>query len=39
MRWINHYLRGPGGEMPPHAVDYGSAVKAADDADEEKTDS
>ncbi len=23
MRWMNHYLKGPGGEPPPHAIDYG----------------
>lgn len=33
MRWIDHYLRGPGGEMPAHELDYGSAV--AEDSDED----
>lgn len=23
MRWMDHYLKGPGGEPPPHAIDYG----------------
>ena len=23
MRWMNHYLKGPGGEPPPHPLDYG----------------
>ena len=23
MRWMNHYLQGSGGEMPPPAIDYG----------------
>lgn len=22
MRWMNHYLKGPGGEPPPYALDY-----------------
>jgi hypothetical protein len=26
MRWMDHYLKGPGGEAPPHDVDYGPAV-------------
>jgi dipeptidyl aminopeptidase/acylaminoacyl peptidase len=23
MRWMNHYLKGPGGQMPPPTIDYG----------------
>jgi len=23
MRWMEHYLKGPGGDPPPHALDYG----------------
>jgi dipeptidyl aminopeptidase/acylaminoacyl peptidase len=22
MRWMSHYLKGPGGEPPPHEIDY-----------------
>ena len=22
MRWMEHYLQGPGGEPPPHELDY-----------------
>jgi dipeptidyl aminopeptidase/acylaminoacyl peptidase len=25
MRWMNHYLKGDGGDPPPHALDYGLA--------------
>ncbi len=27
MRWMDHYLMGPGGEPPAHALDYGKVVK------------
>ena len=30
VRWLEHYLTGPGGDPPPHEVDYGLAVE--DDA-------
>jgi len=23
MRWMNHYLKGEGGNPPPHELDYG----------------
>lgn len=26
MRWMNHYLKGPGGEPPPHRIEYGPAA-------------
>lgn len=26
MRWMNHYLKGPGGEPPPYEVDYESRL-------------
>jgi dipeptidyl aminopeptidase/acylaminoacyl peptidase len=28
-RWMKHYLRGPGGEPPPHEVDHASRLEAA----------
>jgi dipeptidyl aminopeptidase/acylaminoacyl peptidase len=34
MRWMDHYLRGPGGEMPPYDLDYGPAVAAEEDEEE-----
>ena len=33
MRWLEHYLVGPGGEPPAHEVDYGLAEE--DGADSE----
>lgn len=26
MEWFDHYLKGPGGQPPPHALDYGQEV-------------
>lgn len=34
MRWMDHYLKGDGGEMPPYALDYG-LDEAGDDKDGE----
>lgn len=28
MRWMEHYLQGPGGDPPPFEIDYGSAPEA-----------
>jgi dipeptidyl aminopeptidase/acylaminoacyl peptidase len=28
MQWMEHYLTGPGGTPPPHAIDYGLAASA-----------
>ena len=30
LRWMQHYLQGPGGDPPPYAPDY-SAVKPPED--------
>ncbi|MGB0513785.1 MAG: S9 family peptidase, partial [Wenzhouxiangellaceae bacterium] len=30
MRWMNHYLKGPGGEPPPYRVEYGAAAGLGD---------
>ncbi|MCP4654466.1 MAG: S9 family peptidase [bacterium] len=30
MRWIEHYLKGPGGEPPPWEIDYGEPAPAAE---------
>ena len=27
MRWMNHYLKGPGGEPPPYAIDHASRLE------------
>ncbi|HET9264518.1 MAG TPA: S9 family peptidase [Vicinamibacterales bacterium] len=27
MRWMSHYLQGPGGAMPPHEIDYKGALR------------
>jgi len=24
MQWFEHYLKGPGGAMPPYEIDYGA---------------
>lgn len=31
MRWMNHYLKGAGGEMPPYALDYGLDAEVEND--------
>ncbi len=31
MRWMNHYLKGEGGDMPPYALDYGLEDSADND--------
>ena len=28
MQWMNHYLKGPGGEPPPHEIDYAAPAAA-----------
>ncbi len=33
-RWMDHYLKGPGGAPPPHAVDHAARLEAADDSNE-----
>lgn len=40
MRWMDHYLKGPGGEMPPYALDHRAAWdgKAETDASAETKD-
>ncbi len=30
LEWLEHYLKGPGGEPPPHALDYGIELVEAD---------
>lgn len=40
MRWMEHYLKGPGGDMPPYELDYSDPTKPKsaekkDEADEE----
>jgi dipeptidyl aminopeptidase/acylaminoacyl peptidase len=34
MRWMQHYLQGPGGDAPPYALDY-RLPEAGDESDEE----
>jgi hypothetical protein len=29
MQWMEHYLQGPGGEMPPYEIDYAQPQPAA----------
>jgi len=31
MRWMNHYLKGPGGEPPPYALDHATRLEALAD--------
>ena len=33
MRWFDHYLKGPGGDPPPHQLDY--PLEDDDDDDED----
>ncbi len=32
-RWIDHYLKGPGGEAPPYEIDHASKLEADDTSD------
>ena len=32
-RWMDHYLKGPGGEPPPYELDHAARLDAAGDAD------
>ena len=37
LRWMEHYLKGPGGEPPPHEIDYAAWLpwaESGDDADD-----
>ncbi len=38
LRWMEHYLVGPGGEPPPHEIDYAAHLPWADGEDAEDTD-
>lgn len=29
LRWFEHYLQGPGGELPPYTIDYATAIGPA----------
>jgi hypothetical protein len=31
MRWMNHYLKGPGGEAPPYELGHAERLKAIAD--------
>ncbi|MHC4172128.1 MAG: S9 family peptidase [Planctomycetota bacterium] len=37
MRWMNHYLKGPGGDPPPYALDL-TGVKPDEQAEDQDTD-
>jgi hypothetical protein len=32
-RWMDHYLKGPGGEAPPYEVDHAARLKDENEAD------
>ncbi len=34
LRWMEHYLKGPGGEPPPHEIDYAAYLPWAEETDE-----
>ncbi|REK10011.1 MAG: S9 family peptidase [Planctomycetota bacterium] len=38
LRWMEHYLKGPGGDPPPPDLDYASVKPKDDKTDEEKED-
>ncbi len=38
MRWMKHYLTGPGGDAPPYQIDYGLEAKAAEDEEKDAGD-
>ena len=31
VRWMEHYLKGPGGDPPPYEIEYGIELGPADD--------
>lgn len=33
MRWMDHYLKGPGGEPPPYEIDHASRLSESDEDD------
>lgn len=33
MRWLNHYVKGPGGDPPPYELDYGFDLSEKDEED------
>ena len=35
LRWMEHYLKGPGGEPPPHEIDYAAWLPWAGNGDDE----
>ena len=34
MRWMNHYLKGPGGDAPPYEIDYGLDAESDEEIDD-----
>ena len=36
LRWMEHYLKGPGGDLPPLKIDYGQEKKDDDEKKEEQ---
>ncbi len=38
LRWMEHYLKGPGGEPPPEELDYEPAKKAKEESKDQKED-
>ncbi len=36
MRWMNHYLKGPGGEPPAHVLDYGLDKEDEDETEKDE---
>jgi hypothetical protein len=35
MRWMDHYLKGPGGEPPPYALDYADTLGIEEDNEDD----
>ncbi len=38
LRWFEHYLKGAGGDPPPHEIDYGFSAWDDDEEDEDTSD-
>jgi hypothetical protein len=35
-RWMNHYLKGPGGEAPPYEIDHAARLKETEDEEKDE---
>jgi hypothetical protein len=37
MRWMDHYLKGPGGEPPPYELDHADRLEASEGESQQET--